>query len=128
MGIVTEAMLRGGAAMLGLWLGLCVVAIAAVEEGHPMHIALERVDRSDEDHLHLHRQLRKHHVDVLLQMDSGTGEGDRALKPVELKNWGYTQFVGTLNIGTPAQTMRVIYDTGSSNTWLPGHACNEASC
>jgi len=62
--------------------------------------------------------------------DLGEAEaaGDHLLKPVKLKNWGYTQFVGTLKIGTPAQSMRVIYDTGSSNTWLPGHDCKEASC
>merc|ERR1712149_116846 len=53
---------------------------------------------------------------------------DAALRPVKLKNWGYTQFVGQLSIGTPQQTFRVIYDTGSSNTWLPGHQCEEASC
>jgi hypothetical protein len=114
---------------LGLWLAL--VAMGAMAEAHPGHVELNRLEKSDADHLHLHRELQAHHVDVLLQMGEGQGATvgmDAQLKPVELKNWGYTQFVGTLGIGTPAQKMRVIYDTGSSNTWLPGHACNEASC
>merc|ERR1711907_302183 len=62
-------------------------------------------------------------------MQAGNGQGvDKSMRPVKLKNWGYTQFVGSIEIGTPPQTFRVIYDTGSSNTWLPGHQCSEASC
>jgi len=117
------------ATLIGVWLALGV--LGAIGDAAPGHIELARVERTDEDHRHLHRELQAHH-DVLLQEGEGAaskmGSMDSSLKPVELKNWGYTQFVGTLGIGTPAQTMRVIYDTGSSNTWLPGHSCDEASC
>lgn len=115
------------ATLIGLWLALAT--LGAIGDAAPGHIELARLEKTDEDHRHLHRELQAHHVDILLQTGEGTGAMmDSQLKPVELKNWGYTQFVGTLGIGTPAQNMRVIYDTGSSNTWLPGHACNEASC
>merc|ERR1711988_988598 len=114
--------------LLGVWLAL--VAVGALGAQDARHVELMPVERTDEDHLHLHRELKAHHVDVLLQTGGGEGNGmgDKALKPVKLKNWGYTQFVGTLDIGSPPQTLRVIYDTGSSNTWLPGHECDEASC
>merc|ERR1711981_378077 len=114
--------------LLGVWVALVVVgALGGQDVGH---IELTPVLRSDEDHRHLHRELKAHHVDVLLQTDAGEEEkmGDRAMRPVKLKNWGYTQFVGSIQIGTPPQTFRVIYDTGSSNTWLPGHQCSETSC
>jgi len=118
-----------GMSLIGIWAALAVVVVlVAAEESH---LELTRVERTDADHLHLHRELRAHH-DALAQIGEGdaqtTENTDRQLKPVELKNWGYTQFVGTLGIGTPSQNMRVIYDTGSSNTWLPGHQCDEASC
>merc|ERR1711988_707641 len=114
--------------LLGVWLAL--VAVGALGAQDARHVELMPVERTDEDHLHLHRELKAHHVDVLLQTGGGEGNGmgDKAMKPVKLKNWGYTQFVGSIQIGTPPQTFRVIYDTGSSNTWLPGHHCSETSC
>jgi len=117
---------------LQIWLGVCVVVVAVTASGEARvgHVELVASERTDEDHLHLHRELRAHHMDVLMQMGQGAKHSalDRKLRPVKLKNWGYTQFVGTLNIGAPSQELRVIYDTGSSNTWLPGHECSEASC
>jgi cathepsin D len=117
--------------LIGVWIALSAVA-ALARDGH---VELSRVERSDEDHRHIHRELRAHHTDVLLQVGQGRnslGENmvahDKMLKPVKLKNWGYTQFVGSIEIGKPSQNFRVIYDTGSSNTWLPGHQCEEASC
>jgi len=108
---------------------LIVVLAASVHAVQEGHVELTQIERTNEDHAHLHSELRAHHADVLLQMQAGNGQGvDAALRPVKLKNWGYTQFVGQLSIGTPQQTFRVIYDTGSSNTWLPGHQCEEASC
>merc|ERR1711988_1708306 len=114
--------------LLGVWLAL--VAVGALGAQDARHVELMPVERTDEDHLHLHRELKAHHVDVLLQTGGGEGNGmgDKAMKPVKLKNWGYTPFVGSIQIGTPPQTFRVIYDTGSSNTWLPGHHCSETSC
>jgi len=128
MGISGDMSIGMFNSLLGVWVALA--ALGAIGEADPGHIELARVERSDADHRHLHRELKAHH-DILLQEGEGEGEGaqmDSQLKPVELKNWGYTQFVGTLGIGTPSQKMRVIYDTGSSNTWLPGHECDEASC
>jgi len=41
----------------------------------------------------------------------------------DLRNSHNTELTGTIQVGTPPQEFTVIFDTGSSNFWLPGHDC-----
>ena len=45
-----------------------------------------------------------------------------------LTNYKNSQYVGTINIGTPAQSIDVIFDTGSSNFWITSSRCKDAGC
>ena len=45
-----------------------------------------------------------------------------------LTNYKNSQYVGTINIGTPSQSIDVIFDTGSSNFWITSSRCKDPGC
>jgi len=47
---------------------------------------------------------------------------------MKLNNFKNSQYIGTLEIGTPPQIVDVIFDTGSSNFWITSCKCMDKAC
>eukprot|EP00392_Amoebophrya_sp_AT5.2_P011639 g11718.t1 len=73
------------------------------------------------------RELAKH----LLENENQPPQLEQALKDtanITIHDFGNAQYFGAVSVGTPPTQFEVIYDTGSSNLWVPSAECTAFAC
>jgi hypothetical protein len=115
----------------------CLVATGIASNESTVRITLHKRPNDDLIAAHLKRE-RDALLQVLLlnkdessssrnlRVGNGDDESNYYLQKSEseiIKDYGNAQYFGVVSLGTPPQSFEVIYDTGSSNLWVPKVGC-----
>ncbi|SPP74745.1 lysosomal aspartic protease [Drosophila guanche] len=116
---------------MSLWSTLLLLPLVAAGAAVRVRTQLYRVP------LHRFPTARQRFVQFGIRMDrlrlkySGLGaksglRGGWEVRSEPLSNYLDAQYFGPITIGSPPQTFKVIFDTGSSNLWVPSTSCAPA--
>lgn len=89
----------------------------------PIRVALKKTSS-------IRQELQDNNVAVLDKYSNLAAKYGAVRGPVPepLSNYMDAQYYGEIGLGSPAQPFKVVFDTGSSNLWVPSKKCYSVAC
>jgi len=108
--------------MLHSAIALAALAYATREEEHLglIRVPLTKVEKTARQRI---RDTPAQTPKVSALISELNGESSTSGSDVPIHDFENAQYYGPVTIGTPPQTFNVVYDTGSSNLWVPSKTC-----
>jgi hypothetical protein len=98
------------------------------DESSIVRIPLHKMDSINDEYRNrgMATQAATFHKYARMGMNAADGPGRP--DPIGIQDFSNAQYYGDITVGTPGQKFRVVFDTGSSNLWVPSNSCKSVPC
>ena len=108
-------------------IGILLAASAACAAAAPVRVPMRHNLQTPARFRAANEARKAHHLSNIAKRVKGTKFERAVADPVPVPQWNLADFeyLGIAEVGSPPQSFDVVYDTGSSNFWIPDKNCTD---